>query len=98
MKLMAHAPSGTVVAALTELRRIRDTGLAVGLTVMGPRQSATIDRAFAIDVFDAAQATWNLAERSATEALEPAHAKGQGVIVKEALATDRLAARAESNY
>ena len=66
--------------------------LAIGLTVTGPRQSATIDRALAIDVFDTVQATWNLFERSATQALERAHARGLGVMVKEALANGRLAA------
>jgi aryl-alcohol dehydrogenase-like predicted oxidoreductase len=80
-------------AVLTELRRIKESGVAIGLTVTGPHQSATIERALAIDVFDTVQATWNLLERSATEALERAHAKGQGVIVKEALANGRLAAR-----
>jgi aryl-alcohol dehydrogenase-like predicted oxidoreductase len=80
-------------AVLTELRRIKETGVAIGLTVTGPHQSATIERALAIDVFDTVQATWNLLERSATEALERAHAKGRGVIVKEALANGRLAAK-----
>jgi aryl-alcohol dehydrogenase-like predicted oxidoreductase len=78
-------------AVLTELRRIKDTGLRIGLTVTGPRQSATIDRALATGVFDAVQATWNLLERSATDALARAHANGLGVIVKEALANGRLA-------
>jgi aryl-alcohol dehydrogenase-like predicted oxidoreductase len=83
-------------AVLTELRRIRQTGVAIGLTVTGPHQSATIEHALAIDTFDTVQATWNLFERSATEALERAHMQGLGVIVKEALANGRLAAtRAE---
>src|SRR5262249_49147231 len=55
---------------LTELRRIKDSGLAIGLTVTGPLQSATIARALELDLFDTVQATWNLLERSATEALE----------------------------
>lgn len=42
-------------AVLSELRRIKDTGLAIGLTVTGPRQSATIDCALGIDVFDTVQ-------------------------------------------
>ncbi len=79
-------------AVLTELRRIKETGLAIGLTVTGTRQAATIDQALTIDVFDTVEATWNLLERSATEALERAHAKGLGVIVKEALANGRLTA------
>lgn len=80
---------------LMELRRIKQTGIAIGLTVTGPRQSATINRALSIDVFDTVQATWNVLERSATEALERAHARGLGVIVKEALANGRLAPTGE---
>ncbi len=79
-------------AVLTELRRIKETGHAIGLTVTGPYQSETIERALALGVFDTVQATWNLFERSATEALERAHAAGVGVIVKEALANGRLTA------
>jgi aryl-alcohol dehydrogenase-like predicted oxidoreductase len=79
-------------AVLTELRRIKETGLAVGLTVTGSRQSETIERALAIGVFDTVQATWNLLERSATRVLEQAHAAGVGVIIKEALANGRLTA------
>jgi aryl-alcohol dehydrogenase-like predicted oxidoreductase len=79
-------------AVLTELRRIKETGLAIGLTVTGPHQSETIERALALGVFDTVQATWNLLERSATQALKRAHAEGVGVIVKEALANGRLTA------
>ena len=79
-------------AVLTELNRIKDAGVAIGLTVTGPRQSATIDYAVGIDVFDTVQATWNLLERSATEGLKRAHEQGLGVIIKEALANGRLVA------
>src|SRR5437879_10156810 len=75
---------------LKELRRIKETGLAIGLTVTGPRQSETIERALAVGLFDTVEATWNLLESSATRALERAHAAGVGVIVKEALANGRL--------
>jgi aryl-alcohol dehydrogenase-like predicted oxidoreductase len=77
---------------LTELRRIKSTGLAIGLTVTGPRQSATIDRALDFDVFDTVQATWNLFERSASKTPERAHARGLSVMSKEALANGWLAA------
>ena len=77
-------------AVLAELHHMKASGLAIGLTVTGPRQAATIDRALATDVFDTVEATWNLLERSATDALERAHAKGLGVLVKEALANGRL--------
>jgi aryl-alcohol dehydrogenase-like predicted oxidoreductase len=83
-------------AVLEELRRLRETGLAIGLTVTGPRQSATIERALEIGIFDTVQATWNLLERSAGPMLAEAHKAGLGVIVKEALANGRLTARGDS--
>ena len=79
-------------AVLAELRRIKQTGLAIGLTVTGPRQTETIERALALGMFDTVQATWNLLERSAGQALERAYAAGMGVIVKEALGNGRLTA------
>ena len=79
-------------AVLAELRRIKEMGLAIGLTVTGPRQAETIERALAVGLFDTVQATWNLLERSATPALERAHEAGVGVIIKEALANGRLTA------
>jgi aryl-alcohol dehydrogenase-like predicted oxidoreductase len=80
---------------LEELARLRSQGLAVGLSVSGPRQGDTIDRALAIRVdganlFQCVQATWNLLESSAAPALARAHAQGCGVIVKEVLANGRL--------
>ncbi len=44
-------------------------------------------------LFDAVQATWNLLEPSAGQALQAAHDAGMGVIVKEALANGRLTTR-----
>jgi aryl-alcohol dehydrogenase-like predicted oxidoreductase len=79
-------------AVLDELRQISAAGVAIGLTVSGPRQAETIERALELDLFDTVQATWNVLERSATAALERAHAAGVGVIVKEALANGRLTA------
>src|SRR5919107_1526641 len=78
---------------LEEMSDLREEGIAVGLTVTGPDQAATIDRAIATRQFDSVQATWNLVERSATEALERAAAAGMRVIVKEVLANGRLAGR-----
>jgi aryl-alcohol dehydrogenase-like predicted oxidoreductase len=80
-------------ALLKELARLRETGLRIGLTVTGPRQRETIERALEVGGFDAVQATWNLYERSAGPALGEADAAGLTVIVKEALANGRLAAR-----
>ena len=48
-----------------------------GLTVTGPRQSETIERALAVGLFDTVEATWNLLERSATRALERAAIRGR---------------------
>lgn len=75
---------------LGELAKLRGRGVAVGITVTGPGQADTIDRALAMGVFDTVQATWNLLERSAAPALQRAHDAGLGVIVKEALANGRL--------
>ena len=80
------------------LARERESGLKVGLSVSGPRQADTIWRALDLRrngarVFDTVQATWNLLERRAEEALIAAHGAGMGVIVKEALANGRLAGR-----
>ena len=82
-------------AVLDELARMRETGLRIGLTVTGPQQRETIEKALEVGGFDAVQATWNLLERSATPALEAAHAAGLCVIVKEALANGRLTARGD---
>lgn len=78
---------------LDELARLRATGLAIGVTVTGPRQAETIERALETGAFDAVEATWNVLEPSAGPALAAANAAGIGVIVKEALANGRLTAR-----
>ena len=80
-------------AVLGELKDLKKTGVAVGLSVTGTRQAETIVRALDTGVFDTVQATWNLLERSASDALARAHEAGLGVVVKEALANGRLAAR-----
>jgi aryl-alcohol dehydrogenase-like predicted oxidoreductase len=80
-----------------ELARLRTDGVFVGLTVTGPHQADTIERALAVGGFDAVQATWNLHERSAAGALGAAHDAGLGVIVKEALANGRLTPRGDDD-
>jgi aryl-alcohol dehydrogenase-like predicted oxidoreductase len=80
---------------LAELARLHTDGLAIGLTVTGPRQADVIRRALTVTVdgvnpFHTVQATWNLLETSAGAALAEAHAQGWGVIVKEAVANGRL--------
>ena len=81
-------------ALLSDLAALRATGVAIGVTVTGPRQAETIDRALEVGIFDSIQATWNLIERSAEPALTRAHDAGLFVIVKEAMANGRLAAPA----
>ncbi len=76
-----------------ELAVLRDAGVRTGLSVSGAEQAATIERALELGGFDAVQATWNLYERGATEALGRASDAGLYVIVKEALANGRLTAR-----
>jgi aryl-alcohol dehydrogenase-like predicted oxidoreductase len=80
---------------LSELAELRATGLAIGLTVSGPRQADVIRRALDVRVngvnpFQCIQATWNVLEPSAGSALAMAKAHGWGIIVKEALANGRL--------
>jgi aryl-alcohol dehydrogenase-like predicted oxidoreductase len=78
---------------LEQLARLRQSGVAVGLTVTGPDQSETIELAIERGGFDGVQATYNLLERSAGPALERAHAAGMRVMVKEAVANGRLTPR-----
>jgi aryl-alcohol dehydrogenase-like predicted oxidoreductase len=83
---------------LRELLQLRANGLTVGVTVSGPAQADVIRRALDVSVdgvnpFQAVQATWNLLEPSAGEALAEAKSRGWGVIVKEALANGRLTER-----
>jgi len=72
------------------LARLKELGVPIGLTVSGPKQRETIERALATGVFASVQATWNLLERSVEPALVAARAAGVKVIVKEALANGRL--------
>lgn len=81
-----------------QLAQYRDEGLIIGLSLSGPGQASTLLKALEIEVggkplFRAVQATWNLLEKSAGDALRQAHEAGMGVIVKEALANGRLTPR-----
>jgi aryl-alcohol dehydrogenase-like predicted oxidoreductase len=80
---------------LEELAGLRASGVSIGLTVTGPRQAQTIERAVDIGGFDTVQATWNLLEQGAGSALRAAHDAGMGVIVKEPLANGRLTSRSD---
>jgi len=82
-------------AVLHALAELGESGVAVGLTVSGPRQAEVVGRALEVDVegvnpFSTVQATWNVLESSVGPALDEAHRRGWGVIVKEALANGRL--------
>jgi aryl-alcohol dehydrogenase-like predicted oxidoreductase len=86
-----------VLAVLSEQR---DSGLAIGLTVSGPRQADVIRRSLEVESegtnpFQTVQATWNLLDPSAGSALAEAHQAGLGVIVKEAVANGRLTAHGD---
>ncbi len=76
-----------------ELDSLRSQGVGVGISVTGTEQAATILRAVGVGGFDTVQATWNLLERSAGDALAAAHEAGMGVMIKEALANGRLTSR-----
>jgi aryl-alcohol dehydrogenase-like predicted oxidoreductase len=83
---------------LERLGELRDQGLTVGLTLSGPKQGETLERALEVRVrgkplWSAVQATWNLLERSAEPALRRAKDAGLRVLVKEALANGRLTER-----
>ncbi|MFP4323503.1 MAG: aldo/keto reductase [Anaerolineales bacterium] len=80
---------------LNELARLRVGGTHIGLTVSGPQQGAVLQAAIHLRVdgeplFESVQVTWNVLETSPTPILAEAHARGMGVIVKEALANGRL--------
>ena len=68
---------------LNELAAYRKSGLAIGLTLSGPRQAETLERAMQIrldgqPVFDCVQATWNLLETSAEVHCKPRTRKAWG--------------------
>ena len=80
---------------LAELRR---EDVQIGLSLSGPGQGATLERALEIrvdgePVFSIVQATWNVLEPSAGPALAAAHSAGWGVVIKEAVANGRLTPR-----
>jgi aryl-alcohol dehydrogenase-like predicted oxidoreductase len=85
-------------SVLGRLAELRAGGFAVGLSLSGPRQRQTLERALELRVdgqplFSAVQATWNLLERAVAPALRAAKTAGWRVLIKEALANGRLTAR-----
>ena len=85
-------------ALIDAIARLRERGIKAGLSVSGAGQDVAIRRSLEVRrdgqrVFDSVQATWNLLERGAEQALEDAHAAGMKVVVKESLANGRLTHR-----
>lgn len=83
---------------LDALAGFRDEGTPVGVSLSGPRQADTLERAVAVErdgvrLFSTVQATWNVLEPSVGDALRAAHDAGLGVIVKEGVANGRLTPR-----
>lgn len=80
---------------LSTLADLKQDGVAIGLSVSGAGQAAVIEAALNVSVdgevlFGTVQATWNLLDTSAGQALEAAHDAGLGVIVKEGVANGIL--------
>ncbi|WP_028937772.1 aldo/keto reductase [Pseudonocardia spinosispora] len=78
------------------LAQLRDSGVRIGLSTSGPRQSDTVRRALDVEVggqplFTSVQSTWNVLETSVGAALAEAADAGALVIVKEPVANGRLA-------
>ena len=83
---------------LRELAALRDSGIAVGLSLSGASQPEVLRKALGTHIdgrplFASVQATWNLLEPSSGPALAEAADMGLAVIVKEALANGRLTRR-----
>lgn len=87
------------VPVLQRLAQLRDeAGWLVGLSLSGAAQAETLWRALEVEIdgvplFQSVQATWNILERSAEDALRAAAAAGWGVIIKEGVANGRLTPR-----
>lgn len=79
----------------SELAGLKADGIRVGFSSSGPDQAEVLERAGAIAVdgvqlFDAAQVTWNPLDQSAAPQLQALSDAGVVVIIKEALANGRL--------
>ncbi|MBT2506068.1 aldo/keto reductase [Streptomyces sp. ISL-98] len=89
------SPALTDTALHARLADLAASGVTVGISTSGPAQADAIRAALSVVVggkplFRTVQATYNLLETSAAEALAEAHEAGLTVIVKEALANGRL--------
>jgi aryl-alcohol dehydrogenase-like predicted oxidoreductase len=93
----ATLDSGVLARAdvLDALSRLADEGVLIGLSLTGPEQARTLERALELTAlgrapFRCVQATWNLLEPSVGRALTDAHEAGWGVVLKEVVANGRL--------
>lgn len=77
-------------AVLARLAKLKDQGVRVGLSLSGPRQKETLEKALPLGLFDAVQATFNVLETSVGPALSRAHNAGLFVVIKEGMANGRL--------
>jgi aryl-alcohol dehydrogenase-like predicted oxidoreductase len=91
-QIHSATPESGVLGDHAVLNAMVEAGVPLGVSVSGTSQAETIDRAVELGIFSAVQATWNLHERAAEDALARC---GLKVIVKEALANGRLAQRDE---
>jgi aryl-alcohol dehydrogenase-like predicted oxidoreductase len=89
-QIHSATPDSGVLSNDAVLSAMVDSGFPLGVSVSGVSQAETIDSAVSLGIFSAVQATWNLHERAAEDALARS---GLKVIVKEALANGRLAVR-----
>lgn len=85
---------------LDALQALADTGVVIGLSLSGPQQARTLERALELTAvgrapFACVQATWNVLEPSVGGALLDAHDAGWGVILKEVVANGRLTPHGE---
>lgn len=89
------SPLLTDPVLLRRLAGLRAEGVEIGASTSGPGQPEAIRRLLAVTVdgvrlMSSVQATWNLLEPSAGDALAEAHAAGLRVVVKEGVANGRL--------
>ena len=77
------------------MARLRDEGVAIGLSTSGPQQAEAVRRALEVDVagaplFSWVESTWNVLEPSVGPALVEAASAGWTVVLKEVVANGRL--------
>ena len=87
---------------LDRLAELKADGTLIGLSLSGPKQGKSLQKALNIQkngklLFDSVQATWNILETSAETQLKEAKNAGLGIILKEVVANGRLTERNDSN-